>query len=186
MLCLPEKLSSRARQEAGFGMIELLCAMGVMSIGILAVFAMFQSGTVQIRRASTVSTAAALADSEMEQFRAIKFSAIGLLDANGDLVVDGSDATYRGDGAYRAVSSPANQVNSAATIASTTLVPTRNVVGADSKQYRLDTYITWQTVQSQTGTSGRPVKRVTLVVRDPATLRVHARVSSTFDESTGL
>ena len=51
-------------------MIELLIAMSIMSIGILAVFALFQTGMVTIRRASTVSTAAALADSEMEDYRA--------------------------------------------------------------------------------------------------------------------
>ena len=62
-------------------MIELLIAMSIMSIGILAVFALFQTGMVTIRRASTVSTAAALADSEMETFRAVRYTVIGLDDS---------------------------------------------------------------------------------------------------------
>ena len=44
--------------------------MTVMLIGIFAVFGVFQAGIVQIRRASTMTTAAAIADSEIEKFRA--------------------------------------------------------------------------------------------------------------------
>ena len=194
MFALVRKLSTHARREAGFGMVELLCAMGILSVGILAVFALFESGMIQIKRASTVTTAAALADSEMEKFRAVKYTAIGLVDANSNLVVDGADTTYQGDSAYRAVSSPANGPNSAVTIATTAYQPTRTVTGADGKSYRLDTFITWQSVTGADPdgggpllpASGRNVKLVTLVVRDPASLRVWARVASSFDESTGL
>src|ERR671933_1818775 len=91
------KPGAQARAEAGFGMIELLLAMIVISVGILAVFAMFNSGMVQIRRASAVSTAAALADSEIEKYRALQFDAIGLLDSQ----VTSADTTYKGDAAYK-------------------------------------------------------------------------------------
>jgi Tfp pilus assembly protein PilV len=169
-------------------MVELLCAMGVMSIGILAVYAMFESSTVQIRRASTVSTAAALADSEMENYRAVKYETIGLATVD----VDAADSTYTGDGAFRPISSPTNETDSTVVVNAcpdtpcTSSVPTRTVTGADGKSYRLDTYATWQAVQNSSGTQGRDVKLITLVVRDAATNRVWARVSSSFDESTGL
>jgi prepilin-type N-terminal cleavage/methylation domain-containing protein len=65
-------LPARIRDERGFGMVELLAAMTVMLVGVLAVFSLFQAGIIQIRRASTVTTAAALADAEMEKFRAYK------------------------------------------------------------------------------------------------------------------
>ena len=69
----------------------------------------------------------------------------------------------------------------------TTSVPTRNVTGADGKSYRMDTYITWQLVTSASGTSGRNAKLITLVVRDQSTpSKVYARVSSSFDQATGL
>jgi type II secretory pathway pseudopilin PulG len=248
-------LVDRSRREAGFGMIELLCAMGVMSVGILAVFAMFQSGMIQIKRASNVSTAAALADSEMEKFRAVKYNVIGLDDAD----VAAADATYKADSAYRSEATPATTLSAAidaatvtvtvasasgfptaapfrikidneimlvesgagtttwtvkrgidATVAAahgggaavnqkklvhvvkcgtapcTTSVPTRTATGADGKSYRIDTYMTWQTVVNQNNTTGRNVKLVTLVVRDSTTGTIYARVSSSFDESTGL
>ena len=85
-------LRRRARSEGGFGMIELLAAMTVMLIGIFAVFGVFQAGIVQIRRASTLTTAAAIADSEIEKFRAIKYEAIGL----------GQNPLYGGGYAFRA------------------------------------------------------------------------------------
>src|SRR5919108_437256 len=52
-------LAARLRDERGFGMVELLAAMTVMVVGLLAVFGLFQAGMVQIRRASTETTAAA-------------------------------------------------------------------------------------------------------------------------------
>ena len=167
-------------------MVELLAAMTMLSVGILAVFAMFESGIIQIKRASTVTTAAALADSEMEKFRAIKFTGIGFTDTDANQIVDGADATYRADPAYRAISIPANGTNSSVVLASTTKFPIQNLNGADGKPYRVDTFITWQPVQNSSGTAGRNVKLVTIVVRDTASGRVYARVASSFDESTGL
>jgi prepilin-type N-terminal cleavage/methylation domain-containing protein len=182
----------RARGNAGFGMIELLSAMTVLSIGILAVFAMFHGGAVQIKRASNVTTAAALADSEMEGYRAIKYSYIGLTAA----AVTATDSTYKSStasyGAYLAASSPINQVNSMVILDAcgvspcTNSVPSKTVTGADGKSYRVDTYITWQATSTAAGVAGRNVKLVTVIVRDPTTGSVYARISSSFDETTGL
>jgi Tfp pilus assembly protein PilV len=96
------QLRRRARSEGGFGMIELLAAMTVMLIGIFAVFGVFQAGIVQIRRASTMTTAAALADSEIEKFRAIKYDSIGLADSDVAAVAAGSyGSTYTGQTYYK-------------------------------------------------------------------------------------
>lgn len=59
-------------------MIELVAAMTIMLIGVLAVFTLFQAGLVHLRRASTVTTAGALADAEMERFRAGRYETLGL------------------------------------------------------------------------------------------------------------
>jgi prepilin-type N-terminal cleavage/methylation domain-containing protein len=247
-------LLRRARRNDGFGMIELLCAMSILAMGILALFAMFDSGMTQLHRASAVTTAAAIADSEMENFRAIRFEVIGLDDAQ----VVSADATYKANAAYRDETTPtttlAAGLDSAGTTLSvasasgfpttapfrikidseiilvdagagtttwtvkraqdgsaaaahasgagvtqkklahvvacgtgtcTTAAPTKTVTGADGRSYRVDTFMTWHTVTSAAATAGRNVKLVTLVVRDSATARTYARVSSSFDESTG-
>ena len=68
----------RLRSEAGFGLIELLMAMVMLNIGILAIVAAFNSGMFALKRASKISTASAIADSQMELYRAITYSAIAL------------------------------------------------------------------------------------------------------------
>src|SRR6185312_14631687 len=62
----------RLRSEQGFGLIELLMAMVMLNIGILAVVAAFNSGIFALNRASRITTASALADSQMEAYRALK------------------------------------------------------------------------------------------------------------------
>jgi Tfp pilus assembly protein PilV len=181
----------RVRSQAGFGMVELICAMVILQVGILSVFAMFHTGFMQVQRASKVTTAAAIADSEMEGYRAVTFNSIGL--AATDIAT--ADSTYTGSsgGAYFAISTPSNQVNSTAVVAKcpgsspcTTSVPTKTVTGADNRSYRLDTYITWAAITNSGGVTGRNVKLVTVIVRDATNLRVYARVASSFDESTGI
>jgi Tfp pilus assembly protein PilE len=246
---------ARARDERGFGMIEMVTAMTVMLVGVLAVFALFQSGLVQIRRASTVTTAAALASAEMERFRAVKYATLGL-DPGAT-----TDAVYTADQAYSADTSPTTTVNGTLSTGGTTLtvssaagfpptpefrvkigseillvtavsgttwtvgrgydgtnpaaytngttvtlkrrvdveacpgsglhctelVPTKNTLGADGRTYRVDTYVTWTEVTNQSGTAGRALKRITVVVRDAnAPYREWARGVSVFDEATGL
>lgn len=122
---------ARARDERGFGMVELLAAMTVMLIGILAVFSLFQAGIVQINRASTVTTAAALADAEMENFRAIKYSALGI-DAT-DTCPSGcgaADSVYRADPVYKADTSPATSLSTGITASGTTLTVPPGSIGA--------------------------------------------------------
>src|SRR5919199_4614765 len=126
------KPGARARAEAGFGMMELLIAMIMISVGILAVFAMFNSGMVQIRRASAVSTAAALADSEMEKYRALQFDAIGLLDSQ----VTAADATYKADTAYK-TDTPTTTLSTGMTSTQTTMTVTSTTGFPTSAPFRV-------------------------------------------------
>jgi Tfp pilus assembly protein PilV len=258
-------LDTRARCEHGFGMIELLASMTVMLIGIFAVFAVFQAGIVQIRRASTITTAAAVADSEMEKFRAVRYDSIGLADSD----IAAADTTYKSDSAYKADTAPTTTLASTMTTSQLTIsvasasgfpsaapflvkidselilvsggagtttwtvrenvtgqpsmgrgylgttatahaagaaivqiqrvnvtkcgtapctnsVPTKTTTGADGRSYRVDTYITWKQISSAS-TTGRLLKLVTVVVRDSASpYRRWTRLTSSFDESTGV
>ncbi len=61
-------MTSRLRNEGGFGLIELLIAMTVMSIGIFALVAGFSSSaTTRSTGRARPSTAGALADKQMER-----------------------------------------------------------------------------------------------------------------------
>jgi len=179
--CCGTRVNESRHGESGFGLIELVIAMTVLSIGILALFAMFESGIRSTTRASHVTTAGALADREMENFRAIRYDAIGLPD---DQVLAAA-APYATDPAYASTAgaTAGTRVALVACGASpcTTNVPVQTLTGADGKSYRVDTYATWQSVGS-----GRLVKLVTIVVRDGTDpTRVWARTASSFDQSTG-
>jgi type II secretory pathway pseudopilin PulG len=69
---------ARASEEQGFGLIELLFAMVMLNIGILALVASLQAGAVALTRSSSVSNGAAVANKVMEVFRGVKNCAIYL------------------------------------------------------------------------------------------------------------
>jgi Tfp pilus assembly protein PilV len=177
-----ESVRVRLRSQAGFGLIELLMAMVMLNIGVLAIVAAFNSGMFALNRASRISTASALADSQMELYRAITYSAIAL----DSTTLTSVDNTYKCDSALGS-SCPNSTSGEVTTTCSGSPVanecnPARTVTGADRKSYRVDTYIT-----TTTPTNGRAVKLVTIVVRNARDLsaRPFARVASTFDQSTG-
>ncbi len=160
-------------------MMELLLAMTILNIGLLALVASLNSGVVAIKRASKISTAATLADTQMELYRAIKYSALALDD---NATKNLTDAVYRADPVL------AGDVNNSVTTATGCLTmpnycnPSRTVLGADRKRYRVDSYITWSTP-----TNGRQLKLVTIVIREASPPFAQlSRQQSTFDESTGV
>ncbi len=174
------------RNEDGFGLLELIISMTMLNVGILAIVAAFNSGALAINRAAEVSTASVVADKQMELYRAVKYTEIAL-DATA-VGTANQDATYQCDpankvdpaGACGGANQPAAITRTCAT-ATPQCSPRQSVVGPDQRTYLLDTYIV-----SQTPPTGRPVKLVTVVVRKSGTPRALARVSSSFDESSGL
>jgi type II secretory pathway pseudopilin PulG len=168
-----KRLLTRARGQAGFGLIELIVALMILNVALLAIVGAFTASAVSLARASRVSTATALANSHLELFRSLDYDEIEL---NTNDVNTATDATYRSEAGW------STQVtDSTCAVASPWWCDaSREAPGADGRQYRIDTY-----VQTQTATGGRPVKRVTVVIRDPQALsaRPFARVASTFDAS---
>ena len=167
---------ARLRQQQGFGLIELMMALTMLNIGLLAVVAAFTSGTSSMRRANRISTAAAAADAQMELYRAITWPAIAF-DTASDNVADGN-AQYNSDPAWTSLD--VNTSTCPSPLPAYCL-PIQTVVGADHESYLLYTYIT-----TQIPPNGRQVKLVTVVVRDGTTpTKTYLRVSSTFDQATG-
>src|SRR3954452_8477391 len=66
----------RARDQSGFGMLELLMAMVMLNVGILAIVAAFSSGNSALARANRISTASALADKQLESYRGLIYDNI--------------------------------------------------------------------------------------------------------------
>ena len=68
----------RAREEKAFGLIELVIAMVMLNVGILALVATFQSGALAIGRSAYSSNATVVADKTMEVYRALQNKGIYL------------------------------------------------------------------------------------------------------------
>jgi Tfp pilus assembly protein PilE len=169
-------LTRLRRDDSGFGLIELLIAMMVLNIGILALFAAFNSGAVALRRAGTLATAATLANTQMERYRALTYAAIQLDTCE----VGSADTTYTTDAAL--TGNPTKVLTtSCASPPATENDPVRDLIGPDNKRYRIDTFIVYDSPRD-----GRQLKKVTVVVREYYTTKNLVREASTFDQSTGL
>jgi type II secretory pathway pseudopilin PulG len=179
----------KLRSEEGFGLVEMLIAIVMLNVGILALVAAFQSGAVALRRASHISTASTLADAQMELYRGLTYATVGLESTQ----IAGLDNTYKCDPALGgqcpatittcAVSGSGCSDGNVPTYtcgSANQCLPTRTVnnsASPDHYNYRIDTYITYVTP-----TNGRQLKQVTIVVRDGNTnSKTLARESSTFD-----
>jgi Tfp pilus assembly protein PilV len=180
----------RLRNEAGFGLIELLMAMTMLNIGILALVATFNSGALALRRASKISNAATLADTQMELFRGMKYTSI--VQDTGEWNAAVADSSWTADSVYKnnmkaPLTAPKALVTTvtggvcAGSPVPIACDPSRVVTGADGRSYRVDTYLYYDQPAG-----GQQLKVITVVVRDASqTTTSLARLTSTFDSATG-
>jgi Tfp pilus assembly protein PilV len=180
-------VQARAHDESGFGLLELLMAMVMLNVGILAIVAAFSSGNAALARASRISTAAALADKQMEIYRGQDYDNIVFTTSEWNGAV--GDSRYTTDSVYQAnmasPQAPKALVGTLSTcpsgVPSQACDPSYTTTGADHRSYRVDTYLYFDTPSY-----GNQLKTVTVVVRNgDDTSKTLARVSSTFDPSTG-
>ena len=158
----------RLRSERGFALIEMLAAIVLINIGILAMLLALSSGVVTLRRSAQLSTASVVADKQIEQYRAMTYSSV-YLDTTS---LTSTDSTYRSDAAYSAT-----QVSQTCSPLVSACTPSQTIAGPDGRSYRVDTYVV-----SVTPAGGRAVKQVTVVVRKAGTAATLARALSTFDQ----
>lgn len=197
----------RLQDEAGFGLIELLIAMVVLQIALLAIIGAFGAGAAALGRASKLNTASVLADQQMELYRAMPYDAIGL-----DTAGAPTSGSYVADTTFCPASQtpvcgntgPRNNANTSAWSCTATSGSTSVAVyftanginpclahrlmssvtsppSPDGRSYYVDTYITW----GQAISAARPSKTVSVVVRLGTSSAALATQVSTFDCSTG-
>lgn len=166
------------RDEDAQGIMELVIAIAIINVAILAMFAMFQAGALSVLRASRTSNGAVVAEKQAELYRAMLYTDIRL---NDSLVTSAASdplhiaASEWGSSAVQVKSSSCTN-----TLPECKPVQT-SVTGADGRAYRVDTYI-----QAVTPSSGRAGKQVTVVVRLASdSSRVLAKLTSNYDLATG-
>jgi type II secretory pathway pseudopilin PulG len=165
------------------GLVELLAAMAVLTIALLALLAGYGSAFTSLRLASQKTTASELANSQMELYRALPYGSIGLDDATvstiGDDTSPSYNALYSEDGALAGaidtsgVQAPSGTVNDV-TLANCSSVapaqacaPVQTVTGNDHHSYQIESYVVdLQAASTTTGVSWTE-RVVTVVVRNP-------------------
>jgi type II secretory pathway pseudopilin PulG len=189
--------------EDGFGLVELLVAMVILQVALLALVGAFGAGSVALGRASRANTAQALANQQMELYRSMTYDPIGL-----DTAGAPTTGMYVADTSVCAASQtpvcgntgPRNNAGTSpwsCTVASGSTsvslyysanginpcVAHRLVSGAsspDGMTYYVDTYI----ALTASSATQRAFKQISVVVRDSGTGRQLVKEITTMDCGT--
>ena len=199
----PMTPEQHATSEAGFGLVELLIAMVILQIALLALVGAFGAGSVALGRASKANTAQALANQQMELYRSMTYDPIGLDTAGAPttgMYVADTTVCPAGQTPVCGNVGPRNNPNTStwsctAASGSTSVsfyysanginpcTAHRLVSGAsspDGLSYYVDTYITLTTAT----TTQRALKQISVVVRDGVSGKALAKEISTLDCGT--
>jgi type II secretory pathway pseudopilin PulG len=177
----------RLREESGFGLIELLMAIVVLNIGVLALMAAFSAGTFSLSQSSATTNGGTVADKVMEVYRGLRNCGIYL---QSPLPTAGS-AYYNDTSAYPGSNwvtnsttgsgyspIPASSSSCIPTLASGSPSPTsatQTLTGPDGRSYTVYSYIVI------VANGSKYVKEVTVEVFDPTSGHRLIRESSMFD-----
>lgn len=152
----------RVRNEEGFLIIELLAAVVIITVALLALLGSYDEAWFSVRSGAKDSSAGMIANNQLELYASLQYSSIGL-DATTLATTKSSDTTYTSDEA--ALPGSGTDVTISGCGTSAQCLPVQTVKGADGKSYRLETFI--RLIANPTGTSWNE-KVVTVIVRDPS------------------
>jgi Tfp pilus assembly protein PilV len=179
-------------------MIELMAAMVVITIALLALMAGYDSAFVSLHNASEKAIASKLANQQLELYDALPYASIGLDATTTDNVGDPANPAY--DSLYatndllagdwvtdpntgdttQEPSGTVNDVEISGCGSAANCLPIQSVTGPDGRHYRIETYIR----DEANSPSIRWTERdVTVIVRDTgsASLPELVVVSTAFD-----
>ena len=185
------RLLHRLTPESGQGLLELVIAMSFIAVASGALLSMLVAGATALNKEGQQGTALTLAERQLEVYRTVSYANIRLNKASIDAIpatdpymtANASDATIPAGLSSGQVTDVSTSV-ACSTPLPPECLPTQAVTGPDQRTYRIDTYITSITPTAGAVVIGRPIKQVTVVVRDfDSGLRILARAATTFDQS---
>jgi Tfp pilus assembly protein PilV len=200
----------RSHDERGFMLVELLVAMFILVVALTAVVSVFVTSTIITGLSARKTTAAFLADAQMEVYRAMTSRDIGLDLSSGTVgalpasyVADPACAntttgkTCTANGVAATETGPTGSTpdtcttidgwyaNTLPCAPSRTVGPSTTPASPDGRTYRIDTYIV-RLAATGGSAAARAQKQVTVVVRSGATLSTTLiRETTIVDCSTG-
>jgi Tfp pilus assembly protein PilV len=153
-------MRTRASNESGFLLVELIAAMLILTIALLALIGAYSLGYFAIGSAGKTSAAGLLANNQLELYSALPYSSIGL-DATTLTTVKSADANYSADEAALP-SGATGDVTISNCGTSAQCSPIQTLTGADHKTYKVETFIR---LLANPNITTRTEKVVTVVVR---------------------
>jgi type II secretory pathway pseudopilin PulG len=185
---LCDRLRRRAANGDGFGLVELLIAMTLLSVSIGGLVTVFASSAVSLRRAGERGTALTLADTQMEAYRTLSFTGVridgNLIPTSGTYVTANSTDSTIPPSTNQAAAGQNSDDTCPTSSPPAACLPVQTVTGPDQRPYRIDTYVNYvnndATLSVRTPASGLTLKRVTVVTRDATTGTILAREQSAF------
>jgi Tfp pilus assembly protein PilV len=151
------------RSEAGFLTIELMAAVFIIVVALLALMAAYDQSFFSIHSSAKTSAAGQLANNQLELYASLPYSSIGL-DSTTLTSKKSTDANYSTD--ETALPGTGSDVTISGCGSSAQCSPVQTLTGSDGKSYKVETFIRALTNNSTTSWTE---KVVTVVVRDLGT-----------------
>ena len=155
-------MRSRAHSEDGFLMVELVAAVVIITVALLALIGAYSLGYFAINSSGQTTQAGLLANNQLELYAAIPYASIGL-DATTLASVKSSDTYYSTD--ETALPGSGSDVTISSCGASAQCLPVQTITGGDHRTYKLETFIRMIANPSVSGSS-RTEKIITVLVRN--------------------
>jgi type II secretory pathway pseudopilin PulG len=182
------RLDRRAADDGGFGMVEMLIALTILTVAIASLMTVFTASALSLRRAGQKGTALVLADTQMELYRTKGFTNVRidgtLIPTTGTYVTAHTSDSTIPPSTGQALAGQNGDDTCSTTNEPSDCLPVQTVTGPDKRTYRVDTYVNYvnndSTLSIRTPASGLTLKRVTVVVRDGSTGTIIAREQSAF------
>src|SRR5690348_2818221 len=138
------------RDEDGIGLIELLIALLVLNVGIFATLGAFTSAASTLKRSSRISTAAAIADQEIEALHNMKYGNIANVGVPTPAAWPAAQTPDGGSYTYQVVVTPGQQVTGGSASVKQAAVTVTSTVDPRAKVTSITTF-SWCT---QSGLQG--------------------------------
>ena len=136
------------REEGGFLLVEVVVAVTVLAIGLLALMAVYDAAIFSLRSAGKHTAASQLATDQLERYDSLAPAAVEL-DSAAYTTAKASDPYYATDEAGLAGAS-GTAVTVSGCGSSANCQPVQVLVGSDRLSYRVETFIRDVTISGQT------------------------------------
>ena len=153
-------MRTRAHNENGFLMIELVAAMLLLTVALLALIGAYSFGYFAVGSAGKTVSAGLLGNNQLELYSSLPYASIGL-DATTLTSVKSTDATYSTDESALPVSGTDVSISGCGSSAKCS--PVQTLTGPDNKTYKVETFIR---LLANPNISSRSEKVITVVVRN--------------------